>query len=150
MKLDVDTLLTVPVDPPEAGPDRALDFPPPGPLSGCPAVAEVEAVAVPLLLLPQAARIAVAASKRIVTLMNVFIFNDSDVRIDIFFTSFYQKRKPLSSTLLLEGWLRRGYDNATDILDLAIFNLDAHIRHLCYAAIMTDDDDRASLICQAL
>ena len=77
MKLDVDTLLTVPDAPPEAGPDRALDPPP--------AVAEEEAVAVPLLL-PQAARIAVAASKRKVTLTN--IFSDSDVRIDIFFTSF--------------------------------------------------------------
>ena len=47
---------------------------------------EEEAVAVPLLLLPQAARIAVAASKRKVTLTNVF--SDSDVRIDIFFPSF--------------------------------------------------------------
>lgn len=28
VKLDVDTLLTVPDDPPEAGPDRALDAPP--------------------------------------------------------------------------------------------------------------------------
>jgi hypothetical protein len=83
VKLDVDTLPTVPDAPPEAGPDRALDPPPPG----CLAVAEGEAVAVPLLLLPQAARIAVAASKRKVTLTNVF--SDSDVRIDIFFTSFY-------------------------------------------------------------
>ena len=88
MKLDVDTLPTVPDAPPEAGPDRALD----PPLPGCPAVAELEveleeeAVAVPLLLLPQAARIAVAASKRKVTLTNVF--SDSDVRIDIFFPSF--------------------------------------------------------------
>ena len=47
---------------------------------------EEEAVAVPLLLLPQAARIAVAASTRKVTLTNVF--SDSDVRIDIFFPSF--------------------------------------------------------------
>jgi hypothetical protein len=94
VKLDVDTLPTVPDAPPEAGPDRALD----PPLPGCPAVAELEveleeveleeeAVAVPLLLLPQAARSAVATSKRKVTLMNVF--SDSDVRIDIFFTSFY-------------------------------------------------------------
>jgi hypothetical protein len=44
---------------------------------------EEEAVAVPLLLLPQAARIAVAASKR------NEIFSDSDVRIDIFFRSFW-------------------------------------------------------------
>ena len=79
----------MPTAPPEAGPDRALDPPPPR----CPAVAELEeveleeeAVAVPLLLLPQAARIAVAASKRIITITNVF--SDSDVRIDIFFTSF--------------------------------------------------------------
>ena len=90
VKLDVDTLPTVPDAPPEAGPDRALD--PPLPVD--PAVAELEeveleeeAVAVPLLLLPQAARIAVAASKRKVTLTNVF--SDSDVRIDIFFTSFH-------------------------------------------------------------
>ncbi|GHO60363.1 hypothetical protein KSB_88380 [Ktedonobacter robiniae] len=93
VKLDVDTLPTVPVAPPEAGPDLALDPPPPGPRPpakpGCPAVAEEEAVAVPLLLLPQATRIAVAASKRKVTLTNVFIFSDSDVRIDIFFPSFY-------------------------------------------------------------
>ena len=78
MKLDVDTLPTVPDAPPEADPDRAFDPPP--------AVAEGEAVAVPLLLLPQAARNAVAASKRKVTLTN--IFSDSDVRIDIFFPSF--------------------------------------------------------------
>ena len=82
VKLDVDTLPTVPDAPPEAGPDRALD----PPLPGCPAVAEEEAVAVPLLLLPQAARIAVAASKRKVTHTNVF--SDSDVRFDIFFPSF--------------------------------------------------------------
>ena len=31
MKLDADTLLTVPDAPPEAGPDRALDPPPPDP-----------------------------------------------------------------------------------------------------------------------
>ena len=37
-KLDLETLVTVPDDPPAAGPDRALDPPPPGP--GCPAVAE--------------------------------------------------------------------------------------------------------------
>jgi hypothetical protein len=90
VKLDGDTLPTVPDAPPEAGPDRALD----PPLLGCPAVVELkeveleeEAVAVPLLLLPQAARIAVAASKRKVTLTN--IFSDSDVRFDIFFTSFH-------------------------------------------------------------
>ena len=48
MKLDVDTLPTVPDAPPEAGPDRALDPPPPNPgppaepLPGarCPAVGE--------------------------------------------------------------------------------------------------------------
>jgi hypothetical protein len=32
VKLDVDTLPTVPDDPPAAGPDRALDPPPPKPL----------------------------------------------------------------------------------------------------------------------
>ena len=42
---------------------------------------EEEAVAVPLLLLPQAARIAVPTSKRKVTLTN--IFSDRDVRFDI-------------------------------------------------------------------
>jgi hypothetical protein len=31
VKPDVDTLPTVPAAPPEAGPDRALDPPPPGP-----------------------------------------------------------------------------------------------------------------------
>jgi hypothetical protein len=31
VKPDADTLLTVPDDPPAAGPDRALDPPPPGP-----------------------------------------------------------------------------------------------------------------------
>ena len=50
---------------------------------------EEEAVAVPLLL-PQAARITVAASKSRVTLTN--IFSDSDVRFDIFFTSFHVYR----------------------------------------------------------
>jgi len=90
VKLDVDTLPTVPIAPPEAGPDRALD----PPLLGCPAVAELEveleeeAVAVPLLL-PQAARIMVAASKSKVTLTNIFSFSDSDVRFDIFFLSFH-------------------------------------------------------------
>ena len=38
MKLDVDTLSTVPAAPPEAGPDRALDPPPLG--LGLPGVAE--------------------------------------------------------------------------------------------------------------
>ena len=90
VKLDVDTLPTVPDAPPEAGPDRALD----PPLPGCPAVAELEeveleegAVAVPLLLLPQAARNTVAASMRKVTHTN--FFSDSDVRFDIFFPSFH-------------------------------------------------------------
>ncbi|HCF87152.1 MAG TPA: hypothetical protein DEV72_18355 [Ktedonobacter sp.] len=72
----MDTLPTVPDAPPEAGPDRAL----------LEVELEEEAVAVPLLLLPQAARIAVAASKSKVTLTT--IFSDSDVRIDIFFPSF--------------------------------------------------------------
>ena len=42
MKLDVDTLSTVPDAPPAAGPDRALDPAPAGPLPGpgCPGVAE--------------------------------------------------------------------------------------------------------------
>jgi len=82
----VDTLLTVPIAPPAAGPDRALD--PEGRV-----VVELEeveleeeAVAVPLLL-PQAARIAVPTSRRKVTLTN--IFSDSDVRFDIFFTPFH-------------------------------------------------------------
>jgi hypothetical protein len=101
MKLDVDTLVIVPADPPAAGPDRALDPVDPAvpPAAGkCPALAagdeevvalavgDEEVVAVPLLL-PQAARIVVAASKRKVILTNVF--SDSDVRLDIFFTSFY-------------------------------------------------------------
>jgi hypothetical protein len=44
---DLDTLLTLPIDPPAAGPDRALDPPPPG--TGCPDVAarDVAVVAVP-------------------------------------------------------------------------------------------------------
>jgi hypothetical protein len=46
-KLDLDTLLTLPIDPPAAGPDRALD--PPLARMGCPEVAEasVAVVAVP-------------------------------------------------------------------------------------------------------
>ena len=47
---------------------------------------EEGAVAVPPLL-PQAARNIVAASMRKVTLTN--FFSDSDVRFDIFFTSFH-------------------------------------------------------------
>jgi hypothetical protein len=92
VKPDVDTLLTVPDAPPAAGPDRALDPPPPPGPEGRVVVEleevelEEEAVAVPLLLLPQAARIAVPTSKRKVTLTNVF--SDSDVRFDIFFSSF--------------------------------------------------------------
>jgi hypothetical protein len=50
VKLDFDTLPTVPIDPPAAGPDRALD--PPPPRTGCPEVVEegevVDAVAEPL------------------------------------------------------------------------------------------------------
>src|ERR1700736_1328976 len=54
VKPDVDTLLTVPDDPPAAGPDRALDPPPPNavpraaPLMGapCPAVADGEVAVV--------------------------------------------------------------------------------------------------------
>ena len=42
MKLDVDTLSTVPDAPPAAGPDRALD-PPPLTGPGCPAVADGDA-----------------------------------------------------------------------------------------------------------
>jgi hypothetical protein len=81
VKLDVDTLPTVPSAPPEAGADRALDPPPPDP-EGWVAVEleevelEEEAAAV-----PHAARIAVAASKRRDN------FSESDVRIDIFFGS---------------------------------------------------------------
>ena len=78
MKLVVDTLPTVPADPPAAGPDRALEE------DG--AVAELEEVEL-VLLLPQAARITVSASKSKVTLTNVL--SDSDVRFDIFFTSFH-------------------------------------------------------------
>jgi hypothetical protein len=49
VKLDVDTLATVPTDPPAAGPDLALDPPPaaaplPGP--GCPDVAEADVATV--------------------------------------------------------------------------------------------------------
>ena len=47
---------------------------------------EEGAVAVPLLLLPQAGRNTVAASMRKVTHTN--FFSDSDVRFDIFFPSF--------------------------------------------------------------
>jgi hypothetical protein len=39
-KLDLDTLPTVPTDPPAAGPDRALEFPLPG--TRCPDIAEVD------------------------------------------------------------------------------------------------------------
>jgi hypothetical protein len=48
VKLDVDTLPTVPDDPPEAGPDRALEPPPPEaplPGPGCPDAAEGDDVA---------------------------------------------------------------------------------------------------------
>lgn len=64
VKLDIDTLPTVPDAPPEAGPDRALEL-------------EEEAAAV-----PQAARIALAASR------SKAIRRGSDVRTDIFFRSF--------------------------------------------------------------
>jgi hypothetical protein len=44
-KPEVDTLLTVPIDPPAAGPDRALDPPPPDPAAAfCAAVVEEEEV----------------------------------------------------------------------------------------------------------
>jgi hypothetical protein len=123
VKLDVDMLLTVPVDPPAAPSDRALDADP-DPQGECSAVAvedavllvsaavaagnliqsmcvavavgdtvleavdfEEEAVAVPLLLLPQAASMMAMASRRKVTLKKFFF--DSDVRINIFLISFY-------------------------------------------------------------
>src|ERR1700731_1034285 len=73
VKLDVDTLPTVPMAPPEAGPERALD------------PAPDKAVAVPPPLLPQAARIAVVASKRKGTRM---FLCDLVVRVDISLTSF--------------------------------------------------------------
>ncbi|HWE12522.1 MAG TPA: hypothetical protein VG365_03370 [Solirubrobacteraceae bacterium] len=47
MKLDADTLATVPVVPPAAGPERALDPPPPA--ARGPDGAEIEAAAVPVL-----------------------------------------------------------------------------------------------------
>lgn len=81
----MDTVLTVPYAPPDAGPDRASD-PEDGVVVELEEVElEEEAVAVPLLL-PQAARIAVPTSKRKVALTNVF--SDSDIRFDIIFTSF--------------------------------------------------------------
>jgi hypothetical protein len=40
VKLDADTLSTVPDDPPAAGPERAFD--PPPPRAGCPDVAEAD------------------------------------------------------------------------------------------------------------
>ena len=43
VKLDLDTLVTVPDDPPAAGPDRALD--PRPPRTGWPAVAEGDVAA---------------------------------------------------------------------------------------------------------
>jgi hypothetical protein len=51
VKLDVETLLTVPDDPPAAGPERALDPPLPG--TRCADIAEVDdaVVAVPELVL---------------------------------------------------------------------------------------------------
>ena len=77
VKPDVDTLPTVPAAPPAAGPDRALDPPPPDPGWVVVGLGEVEleeeAVAAP----PQAARIAVAPSKRKEN------FNNRDVRLDI-------------------------------------------------------------------
>jgi hypothetical protein len=56
VKPDVDTLLTAPIDPPAAGPDRALD-PPPADWD-CPDVAEAEAAvfAVPEPVLAAALR----------------------------------------------------------------------------------------------
>jgi hypothetical protein len=45
-KPEVDTLVTLPIDPPAAGPDRALDPPPPG--TRCPDVAEVDVAIVAL------------------------------------------------------------------------------------------------------
>ncbi|HEY5195617.1 MAG TPA: hypothetical protein VIJ51_01160 [Solirubrobacteraceae bacterium] len=44
---DTDTLLTVPADPPAAGPDRALDPPPPGTAFPDVAAADVAVVAAP-------------------------------------------------------------------------------------------------------
>jgi hypothetical protein len=45
-KPEVDTLLTLPIDPPAAGPDRALDPAPPD--TGCPDVADADAAVVPV------------------------------------------------------------------------------------------------------
>jgi hypothetical protein len=51
VKLDVETLLTVPDDPPAAGPDRALDPPPPGTCRADIAEVDDAVVAVPELVL---------------------------------------------------------------------------------------------------
>jgi hypothetical protein len=53
VKLDVATLSTVPDDPPAAGPDRALDPPPPGPEPLEAALDGLLPAAVPDVLLPE-------------------------------------------------------------------------------------------------
>jgi hypothetical protein len=54
-KPDVDTLLTLPIDPPAAGPDRALDPPPPDPEGAtCAAVVEGVVAATEVDVPPQA------------------------------------------------------------------------------------------------
>jgi len=71
-KPDADTLLTVPVDPPAAGPDRALEPPPAAPERVvCAAVVEELVAAVELDELPQAERPITVTSSPAVAAMDV-------------------------------------------------------------------------------
>jgi hypothetical protein len=80
MKLDVDTLPTVPDTPPEAGPDRALDAPPPDPEGWV--VVEVEGgeLEEEVAAVPHAAKTADVPSRRKDVLSNVRI----DMSLDPF------------------------------------------------------------------
>jgi hypothetical protein len=77
-KPDVDKLLTVPIEPPAAGPDRALDPPPPDP-KGAPFAAVVDAVvaADELELLPQAESPITGTSSPAVAAMDVSLCLDT-------------------------------------------------------------------------
>jgi hypothetical protein len=83
VKLDVDTLPTVPTDPPVAGPDRALDPPPPDsgpraaplPDAGFPAVAEADVLDV--LDVPRTTESAITAHASAAATIHVIFFDSN-------------------------------------------------------------------------
>jgi hypothetical protein len=73
-KPEVDTLLTLPIDPPAAGPDRALDPPPPAPGRALCAAVVDDVVAAVELDVPQAESPITRSNSPAMTAMDVVSF----------------------------------------------------------------------------